>query len=73
MLPACGQPIVGTTCLLRVLMDGDSGLNILYANTLKRMMIPRGSLHPTRAQFYGIILGKEAVLLGHIHLHVTFG
>jgi len=34
------SPIVGTTRLTKVLMDGGSGLNILYASTLDRMGIP---------------------------------
>jgi len=34
------SPIVGTTCLTEVLMDGGSGLNILYASTLDRIGIP---------------------------------
>jgi len=34
------NPIMGTTHLTKVLMDGGSGLNILYASTLDRMGIP---------------------------------
>jgi hypothetical protein len=64
--------IVGTTCLTKVLMDGSSGLNILYASTLDKMGIPRSNLHPSKAPFYGIILGKEVVPLGRIRLNVTF-
>jgi hypothetical protein len=66
------SPIVGTTRLTKVLMDGDSGLNILYASTLNKMGIPRSSLCPSKAPFYGIMLGKEAVALGRIRLNVTF-
>jgi hypothetical protein len=65
--------IVGTTRLTKVLMDGDSGLNILYASTLNKMGIPRSSLCPSKAPFYGIMLGKEAVPLERIRLNVTFG
>jgi hypothetical protein len=57
------SPIVGTTRLTKVLMDGDSGLNILYASILDRMGILRSSLCPSKALFYGIILGKEAMPL----------
>ena len=66
-------PIVGTTCLTKVLMDGGSGLNKLYASTLDKMGIPWSSLRPSKALFYGIILGKEAMPLGFIQLNVTFG
>jgi hypothetical protein len=59
--------------LSKVLMDGGSGLNILYASPLDRMGIPQKNLCPSRAPFYGIILGKEAMPLGRIWLNVTFG
>ena len=58
--------IVGTTRLTKVLMDGGSSLNILYASTLDKMGIPRSNLHPSKVPFYGIMLGKEAMPLGHI-------
>ncbi|XP_066311104.1 uncharacterized protein [Miscanthus floridulus] len=66
--------IVGTTRLTKVLMDrGGSGLNILYANTLDKMGIPRSSLCPRKMPFYGIMPGKEAMPLGRIWLNITFG
>ena len=42
------SPIVGTTRLTKVLMDGSSNLNILYASTLDKMGIPWSSLHPNK-------------------------
>jgi hypothetical protein len=65
--------IMGTTCLTKVLMDGGSGLNILYASTLDKMGILWINLGPSKAPFYVIILGKKAVSLGRIWLNVTFG
>jgi hypothetical protein len=53
-------------------MDGGSGLNILYANTLEKMGIPWSSLRPSKAPFYGIVPGKKTVPLGRIRLNVTF-
>ena len=67
------SPIVGTMRLTKVLMDGGRGLNILYASTIDKMGIPRSSLHPSKALFYGIVSGKEAVPLGGIRLSITFG
>jgi hypothetical protein len=58
--------IVDTTHLTKVLMDGGSGLNILYDSTLDKMGIPQSSLCPSRASFYGIMPGKEAMPLGRI-------
>ncbi|XP_066382225.1 uncharacterized protein [Miscanthus floridulus] len=54
-------------------MDGGSSLNILYASTLNKMGIPRSSMRPSKALFYGIVPGKEAIPLRHIRLNVTFG
>ena len=41
------DPIVGPKRLTKVLMDGDSGLNIMYAKTLDEMGIDRANLRPT--------------------------
>jgi hypothetical protein len=62
--PLMVSPIVGTTHLSKVLMDGGSGLNILYSSTLNKMGIPQNSPRPSKAPFYWIVLGKEAVPLG---------
>jgi hypothetical protein len=66
------SPIVGTTRLTKMLMDGGNGVNILYASALDKMGIPRSSLHPSKASFYEIVPGKEIVLLGRIRFNVTF-
>ena len=64
---------MGTTRLTKVLMEGGNDLNILYAITLDKMGIPRSNLCPSKAPFYGIMLGKEVVPLGHVWLSITFG
>ena len=67
------DPIVRTVKLNRVLMDGGSGLNILFAKTLDDMKIPRSELKQNRAPFHGVIPGTSATPLGTIKLSVTFG
>ena len=67
------DPIIGTKWLTKVLMDGGSGLNIMYARTLDTMGIDRARVQPTRAPFHGIVPGKQAVPLGQIDLPITFG
>jgi hypothetical protein len=47
--PLVVSPIVGTTCLTKVLMDRGSSLKILYDNTLDKISIPRSNLHPSKA------------------------
>ena len=43
--PLVINPIVRKKCLTKVLMDGGSGLNILYVDTLDAMCIPRSKLY----------------------------
>ena len=54
-------------------MDGGSGLNILYVDTLDAMRIPWSELRPTGSPFHGVIPGAQAYPLGQIDLSVTFG
>ena len=71
--PLVVDPIVGPKQLTKVLMDGGSGLNIIYAKTLDEMGVDRTCLRPTLAPFHGIVLGKQAMPLGQIDLPITFG
>ena len=54
-------------------MDGGSGLNILYANTLELLEIDRSRLRGDVAPFHGIVPGKRTRPLGRIDLPVCFG
>ena len=62
--PLVVAPIVGPKRLTTVLMDGGSGLNIMYAKTLDEMGVNRMNLRPTRAPFHGIVPEKWAMPLG---------
>ena len=66
------DPIIGMKRLTKVLMDGGSGLNIMYAKTLNAMDIERSHIRPTRAPFHGIEPRKQAMSLGQIDLPITF-
>src|SRR3954471_10462839 len=67
------DPVVEGTRLTKVLMDGGSGLNILYAETLKGMSIPMSRLSTSNMSFHGVIPGKKAESLGQIALDVVSG
>jgi hypothetical protein len=57
----------------RVFMDAGSGLNLIYARTLKEMNISLEWLRPTDRSFHGIVPGSANHLLGKIELDVCFG
>jgi hypothetical protein len=66
--------IMAGSQLTRVLINGGSGLNLLFASTLKQMGLDISKmLTPSKAPFYGIIPGNAATPLRSVVLPVTFG
>ena len=60
--------------LARGLIDGGSGLNLLFASTLKKMGLDLSDkLTPSKAPFYGIVSGNSTTPIGTVSLPVTFG
>jgi len=56
------------------LIDGGSGLNIIFADTLKKIGLDFTSLlTPTDVPFYGIVPSKPAMPPGQITLLIMFG
>jgi hypothetical protein len=68
------KPVVADSRLNKVLIDGGSGLNVLFTKTSKKMglnithMLTKGS-----SPFYDIVPGNAAIPLGSVVLPVTFG
>jgi hypothetical protein len=66
--------MVASVRLTRVLINGESGLNLLFTSTLKKMGLDiTDMLTPTKAPFYGIISGNSTTPLRSVTLLVTFG
>jgi hypothetical protein len=57
----------------KVLMDGGSSLNILYAHTLRLLGVGLDQLQPSTTPFHGVAPSKRVQPLGHIDLPVWFG
>jgi hypothetical protein len=64
---------IGGYDVWRVFMDAGSGINLIYARTLKAMCISLESLRPIDCSFHGIVLGGANYPLGRIELDVFFG
>ena len=72
--PLVLDPVVAGSRLTRVLIDGGSGLNLLFASTLKKMGLDLSDkLTPSKAPFYGIVSGNSTTPIGTVSLPVTFG
>jgi hypothetical protein len=71
--PLVVDPIIANTRLTKVLMDGGSSLNIIYAQTLDLLGITRTHLRPSVGGFHGVVLGKRVEPVGRVDLPVYFG
>ena len=68
------DPVVAGSILTRVLIDGGSGLNLIFMSTITKMGLDiSDKLKPTKAPFYGIVPGNASTLIGIVVLPVTFG
>jgi hypothetical protein len=67
------DPIIGNARLSKVLMDGGSNLNIIYAQTLGLLGVDLSTIRVGAAPFHGIVLGKRVLPLGQLDLPVCFG
>jgi hypothetical protein len=66
--------VVAGSRLNKVLIDGGSGLNILFTKTLKKMKLDiTHMLTKSTLPFYGIVPGNAAIPLGSVVLPVIFG
>jgi hypothetical protein len=72
--PLVLKPVVAGSRLNNVLIDGGSGLNVLFTKTLKKMeLYITDMLTKSMSPFYSIVPGNAAIPLGLVVLLVTFG
>jgi hypothetical protein len=65
--------VVAEVRLTKVLIDGGSGLNLIFASTLRKMGLNFADmLVPSKSPFYGIVPGNAAHPHGMVVLPVTF-
>ena len=59
--------------LTKVIMDGGSGLNLIYEDMLDKMQMDKSRIEQSNTTFRGIIPSREARCSGKIKLDVVFG
>jgi hypothetical protein len=67
------QAQIGEFDVGRVFMDAGSGINLIYASTLRAMNISLTNLVASDTCFHGTVPGKPNVPLGKIALDIVFG
>jgi hypothetical protein len=72
-MPLVLKDQIGGYYVQRVFMDAGSGINLIYAKTLREMRISLDFLKPTDCSFHGIVTGSANYPLGRIALDVCFG
>jgi hypothetical protein len=71
--PLVLKPVVAGSKLNKVLIDGGSGLNVLFTKTLKKMKLDiTHMLTKSNTPFYSIVPDNAAIPLGSVVLPVTF-
>ena len=71
--PLVIYPVIGNARLTKVLMDGGSSLNIIYAETLGLLGIDLSMIRAGATPFHGIVPGKRVLPLGQLDVPVCFG
>jgi hypothetical protein len=71
--PLIVDPIIGNARLSKVLMDGGSSLNIIYAETLGLLGVDLSTIRAGTTPFHEIVPGKRVLPLGQLDLPVCFG
>jgi hypothetical protein len=71
--PLVVKPIVEGALLPQTLIDGGSGLNVIFVDTLKKMDFDFKRLTECDEPFFGIVPGKAAYPMGQVSLPVMFG
>jgi hypothetical protein len=66
--PLVVDPVIGNARLTKVLMDGGSSLNIIYAETLGLLEIDLYNIRASAVPFHGIVPGKRVLPLGQLDL-----
>jgi hypothetical protein len=67
------DPVIGNARFSKMLMDGGSSLNILYAHSLRLLGIGLDQLWPSTTPFHGVAPGKRIQPLRKIDLPIWFG
>jgi hypothetical protein len=71
--PLVLKPVVAGSKLNKVVIDGGSGLNVLFTKTMKKMKLDiTHMLTKSTSPFYSIVPGNATIPLGSVVLPVTF-
>jgi hypothetical protein len=71
--PLVLKPVVAGSRLNKVLIDGGSGLSVLFSKTLKKMKLNiTHMLTKSTLPFYGVVPGNATIPLGSVVLPITF-
>jgi hypothetical protein len=71
--PLVVDPVIGNARLTKVLMDGGSSLNIIYAETLGLLETDLSTIRAGATPFHRIVPGKRVLPIGQLDLPVCSG
>ena len=73
MYPLLVDPVIRESRVKKVLVDGESSINVTFPQTLQGLGITLKELHESDTPFFGIMPTEGEYPLGRIYMLVTFG
>jgi hypothetical protein len=70
--PLLIDPVIRESRVKKVLVDGESSINVTFPRTLQGLGVPLKELHESDTPFFGIVSTEGEYPLGHIYMWVTF-
>jgi hypothetical protein len=67
------DPVIRESMVKKVLVDGESSINVTFPRTLLGLGVALKELHESDTPFFGIVSTEGEYPLGHIYMPVTFG
>jgi hypothetical protein len=71
--PLLVDPVIRESRVKKVLVDGESSINVTFPRTLLGLGVALKDLHKSDTPFFGIVPTEGEYPLGHIYMSVTFG
>jgi hypothetical protein len=65
--------VIENTRVTKILLDGGSGINILYKDAFDKLNVDIRKLHASQSPFHSIVPRRHIMPLSTIDLSVTFG
>ena len=69
-LPMLCTPVISNVQVTKTLIDGGTGLNVLFVETFNNLQVPYDQLQPTKT--FSVVTDGSTTLIEQVRLPITF-